>query len=73
MSPFFGALVLMLLLAPRPAVALFDKKPTYNDWSDSKCEQWLTDHKVPNPGKLNGKALRDLIQKKLRFRVRSLE
>ncbi|POV97428.1 hypothetical protein PSHT_14583 [Puccinia striiformis] len=63
MSPFFGALVLMLLLAPRPAVALFDKKPTYNDWSDSKCEQWLTDHKVPNPGKLNGKALRDLIQK----------
>ncbi|PLW55088.1 hypothetical protein PCANC_02571 [Puccinia coronata f. sp. avenae] len=64
MLPLLGALVIMLLLAPRPAVALFDKKPSYNDWSDSKVEQWLTDHKIPNPGNLDSQALRELIQKK---------
>lgn len=30
--------------------------------SDSKVEDWLTDHKIPNPGNLDGQGLRKLVK-----------
>ncbi|KAI8445502.1 hypothetical protein BY996DRAFT_1985406 [Phakopsora pachyrhizi] len=32
-------------------------------FSDSQVEKWLTDHKIPNPGNLDSKGLRDLVKK----------
>lgn len=31
-------------------------------YSDSKVEDWLTDHKIPNPGNLDGSGLRQLVK-----------
>ena len=35
--------------------------PAYRDWTDSQLEDWLTDHKVPNPSRLNTDQMRDLV------------
>ncbi|CAH7690060.1 hypothetical protein PPACK8108_LOCUS25297 [Phakopsora pachyrhizi] len=53
MSSILGIALLALLLIPSQALALFNKQQEYNNWSNSQDENWLTDHKIPNPGNLD--------------------
>ncbi|CAH7667872.1 hypothetical protein PPACK8108_LOCUS2311 [Phakopsora pachyrhizi] len=60
MSSILGIALLALLLIPSQALALFNKQPEYNNWSNSQDEKWLTDHKIPNPGNLDSNGLLNL-------------
>lgn len=57
---------LLLALAASGSLAsagLFTRDvPAWHDWDNSQLERWLTDHKVPNPGKLSTEQLRDLVK-----------